>query len=212
MNTYCCTPRCQTLLVSCASSTNGNRKLVPMLPPHTIKTCWTAVTLDSRAVSWTIPWSHSQDSQEHKLLIKQYLMTPSVTKTWLRSQKSRPPGDIARKNLPQPIWRVGSTQWAGSHLHQELVIVGTPPQIGFPPHQILLHRHPKSQSSILKTQNRPEATSHQKLTTDGASPKIIPFHTVWLTTNHHELNQLAWAGDYSPPEHVITGGGESTCS
>ena len=46
----CCEPRRHALLAFCASSTNGNRILLPMLRPRTIKTCWTAVTFDSRAV------------------------------------------------------------------------------------------------------------------------------------------------------------------
>ena len=97
-------------------------------------------------------------------------------------------------------------QWAGGHLHQKLAIDSALPQIGFPPHQIFLHHHPKSQNSSLETQNRLEATSHQKLVTDGASTKMVPTHTEWLTANHHELDQLIWAGVNLSSEHVVTGG------
>ena len=65
------------------------------------------------------------------------------------------------ENDPHQTWRVGSTRWAGGHLHRESAIDGVPPQIGFPPHQILSLYHPTSQNSGLEAQNRLEATSHQ---------------------------------------------------
>ena len=48
--------------------------------------------------------------------------------------------------------------------------------------------------SGLEAQNRLEATSHQKLATDGASPKLAPTHTTRLVPNHFELGQPTYAG------------------
>ena len=108
----------------------------------------------------------------------------------------------------QPIWRVGSTQWAGGHMHQKLVIDGAPPQIGLPPHQIPPYHHPESQNRGLETSNKLEATSHQKLATNGASLKMAPTHTVYMTL--HQLKRagptyMSWC--ILQPEHVVTGGG-----
>ena len=106
-----------------------------------------------------------------------------MTETFRQSEKPITWRYCQKPNLPQLTWRIGSTQWAGGHLRQELAIDDAPPQIGFSPHQILLHHHPKSQNSGLETQNRLKATSHQKLVTDGTSDKMVPTHTVRLTTN-----------------------------
>ena len=68
-------------------------------------------------------------------------------------------GDIASKNLttqsandPHQTWWVGSTRLARGHLHRKSAIDGAPPQIGFPPHQILHLHHPTSQNSGLEAQ------------------------------------------------------------
>ena len=69
---------------------------------------------------------------------------------------------------------------------------------------------PKKPKQRLEGLNRLEATSHHKLVTDGASPKMAPTYTVWLTSNHHELGQPTWAG--SPPGSTCSQGeGEYTC-
>ena len=151
--------------------------------PHTIKTCWTALIFDSRAVP-----------------VLDYPLITQPEQPGTRTSAKTIPGNTARKTvylvilpetkLPQPTWRIGSTQWAGGHLHQALAIDGVPPQIGFPPLQILPHYHPKSQNSGLETHNRLEATSRQKLAKDGTSPKIALTRSVRLTTNHHKLNQI----------------------
>ena len=116
----CCEPRRHALLAFCASSTNGNRILLPMLRPRTIKTCWTAVTFDSRAVP-VLDYPLITEpgySKEHKPPIKQYL-TSSVTKTSQQSQKSWPPGTTARHKIF--LNRSGGLETQnglGGHLHQ----------------------------------------------------------------------------------------------
>ena len=53
------------------------------------------------------------------------------------------------------------------------------PQIGAQstPKVNIFHLGLIGQHSSLVDQNRPAATSHQKLATDGASPELIPTHT-----------------------------------
>ena len=63
--------------------------------------------------------------------------------------------------LTRPGGLIGSTRWAGGQFHRESAIDGAPPQIGFPPHQILSLYHPSSQNSGLEAQNGLEATSYQ---------------------------------------------------
>ena len=110
------------------------------------------------------------------------------------------------ENNPHQPWRAGSTRWGGGHLHQNWAIDGVPPQIGFPPHQTLPLHYPISQNNGLEAQNRLEATSHQKLVTDGASPKLA--HTTTFVPNHHELGQSTWAGSIHHLEaRAYRGGG-----
>ena len=178
--TMCCEPRRCILLTFCASSTNGSLLLVPKLRHRTIKTCWTAVTLDSRAVAVLNYPLITQSEQPGP-----QTTTKTMTDDTVRDQNlaTQPEKQITQRhsqkqNLPQPTWRVGSTLWAGGYLHQKLAIDGVSPQIDFLQHQILLYHHPKSHNSGLETQNRLEAISHQKLATDGASPKMVPTHPV----------------------------------
>ena len=70
---------------------------------------------------------------------------------------------------------------------------------------------PIAQIAAWKVKNGLEATSHQKLATDGATPELIPTRTDSLWQSLHELAQLAQAG----PTHHCTrsqggggGGGE----
>ena len=58
----------------------------------------------------------------------------------------------------------------------------------------------------MEDQNGLEATSHQKLATDGASPELTPTHTECLYTSYHELNQLAHEL-VTTHHHAVTGGG-----
>ena len=57
--------------------------------------------------------------------------------------------------------------------------------------------------------NRLEATSHQKLTTNGAFPELILSHTESLLHSHQRdrPTHTSWAN--SPPEQVARGGGGS---
>ena len=71
---------------------------------------------------------------------------------------------------PLRIRRDGSTLESVHTKHQFLPLIG--------------------RSSGLQDQNRQEATSHQKLATDGASPELTPTHTECLKYSHHELAQL----------------------
>ena len=78
------------------------------------------------------------------------------------------------ENDPHQTWRVGSTRWAGGHLHRESAIDGAPPQIGFPPHQILSLDHPTSQNSGLEAQNKLKATSRQNWRQMAPLPNWLP--------------------------------------
>ena len=78
------------------------------------------------------------------------------------------------ENDPHQIWRVGSTRWTEDHLHRKSAIDGAPPQIGFPPHQILSLHHSISQNSGLEAQNRLEATSHQNWRQMAPLPNWLP--------------------------------------
>ena len=66
---------------------------------------------------------------------------------------------------------------------------------------------PIGQYSDFEDQNRLEATSHQKLAADGASPKLIPTHTESLYFFHHDLDQLTRAGPTHHPSTWHGGGG-----
>ena len=62
------------------------------------------------------------------------------------------------------------------------------------------------QSSGLEDQNRLEATSHQKLATDGASPEFT--HSHWMPIilpPRAGPSHTSWPN--SPPEHAAQGGG-----
>ena len=60
----------------------------------------------------------------------------------------------------------------------------------------------------LGSPNRLEATSHKKLTTNGAFPELILTHTESLLHSHQRdrPTHTSWAN--SPPEQVARGGGE----
>ena len=120
-------------------------------------------------------------------------MKSSKTKTWQHSQKTDHLATLPEIKLSQPIWRIGSTQWDGGHLHHILAIDGAPPHIGFPPHQILFYHHPKIQNSGLETQNRPKATSNQNWRQMTPLPRWFS-HTLYYSppttislTNSHKL-------------------------
>ena len=106
------------------------------------------------------------DNQDQTPLLK-HLATLSETKLAIQPETN-----------PYQTWRIGSTRWAGGHLRQKLAIDGASLQIGFPPRQVSSYHHRKSQNNSLETQNWLEATSHQKLATDGASFKMVPTHTI----------------------------------
>ena len=114
---------------------------------------------------WTIPWSHSQDSQDYNTLTnvrKRTLAKPA--KNNLTTQSVKQPGDSARKTTwwhnqktdPHQTWRVGSTQWTGGHLHRESATEWCP------------------------------STNWLSSALD---PKPTPTHTTRPIPNHHELDQ-----------------------
>ena len=139
--------------------------------------------------SWTIPWSQSHDSQDYKPLLKQHLVKQPGIKTWRHSQKNRSPENTARKkpSLTDLVGWKRTVSWrpplseTGDRWRPSVNWLPSIPNLTLPP--------PKKSKQQLETQNRLEATSHQKLATDGASTKMAPTHSIWLTSNHHKLCQ-----------------------
>ena len=77
-----------------------------------------------------------------------------------------------------------------AHDGLESSIDGAPPQIGFPPHQILSLHHPTSQNSDLEAQSRLEATSHQNWRQMAPLPNwLLLTLKDLIVPNHHELDQ-----------------------
>ena len=108
----------------------------------------------------------------------------------LATQPEKQPGDTARKTT---LTRPGGL---AAHNGLEATFTGNrrengaPPQIGFPPHQILNLHHVISQDSGLEAQKQARGHLSPKLATDGASPKFTTLtHTTKPIPNHHELDQ-----------------------
>ena len=135
---------------------------------------------DLTTLSENKPWRNSQKNN----------LATQPEKQILATQPEKQPGDTARKTTLTRPGGLAAHNGLEGHLHRESAIECAPPQIGFPPHQILNLHHLISQNSGLEVQKQARGHLSPKLATDGVFPKFTTFtHTTRLIPNHHELDQ-----------------------